>query len=50
MGNTFEEDEEYEQTMTEEQAHRLTQWIVDHGHSKEDAYEALAYVMGAIVE
>ncbi len=51
MGKIYDEDdEEVEQTMTEEQAKRLTQWVVDHGHSKEDAYEALAYVMGATVE
>ncbi len=50
MGTLFEEDEEIEQTLTEEQAKRLIQWVVKHGHSKEDAYEALAYVMNATVE
>ena len=49
MGKIYEEDEENEH-LTEEQAKRLTQWVVNHGHSKEDAYEALAYVMSATVD
>ena len=50
MGIIYDEDEEIEQSITEEQAKRLTEWVVNHGLSKEQAYEALAYVMGATVD
>lgn len=45
---TYEE-MEYEDTITEKQAARLVAWIVRHGHSESEAYEALAYVMSANV-
>ena len=50
MGTIYEEDEEIEETLTEAQAKRLTEWVVNNGHTKEDAYEALAYVMNATVD
>ena len=33
--------------ITEKQAARLVEWITGHGHSLEEAYEALAFVMNA---
>ena len=36
--------------ITEDQARRLVEWIVDHGHTKGEAYYALAYVMNAAVD
>ena len=52
MGYSYDEDdeEEYEESLTEEQAQRFVEWVMEHGHSKEDAYEGLAYIMGATVE
>lgn len=51
MGIMYDEDEEeIEVGLTEEQAQRLVEWVINHGHTKEKAYEALAYVMGATVE
>ena len=44
MGKEYEEDEE---GLTEEQAQRLVEWVIDHGHTEAEAYEALAVVMGA---
>ena len=51
MGTLYDEDneEEYEPTLSEEEAKRLTRWVVEHGHTKEEAYEALAYIMGASI-
>lgn len=46
----YEEDEAFEDTITEEQAARLVKWVMDHGHTKEEAHEALAYVMNATGE
>ena len=31
-------------------AQRLVEWVIDHGHTKEEAYEALAFTVGAAVE
>ena len=45
----FQFDEE-ETNLTEEEAQRLVEWIIDHGHTEAEAYEALAYVMDAIPE
>jgi hypothetical protein len=52
MGALYDEDdeEEFELTLTEEESQRLTKWVIDHGHTKEEAYEALAYVMGATAD
>ena len=52
MGALYDEDceEEFELTLTEEEPQRLTKWVIDHVHTKEEAYEALAYVMGATVD
>lgn len=49
MGTEYDEDEE-EGVMSEEAAQRLVEWVIDHGHTKEEAYEALAFTMGAAVE
>ena len=32
--------------MTDKQAQRLVEWLLNEGFSKEKAYEALAYTMG----
>ncbi len=52
MGYIYDEDdeEEFETGLTEEQAQRFVEWVTSHGHSKADAYEGLAYIMGATVE
>ncbi len=44
MGKEYEKDED---GLTEEQAQRLVEWVIDHGHTEIEAYEALAVVMGA---
>lgn len=36
-----------EEMITEKQAKRLVEWVKTHGHSEEEAYEALAFVMDA---
>jgi hypothetical protein len=36
-----------EEMITEKQAQRLVEWAVSHGHTTEEAYEALAFVMNA---
>ena len=36
-----------EDMITEKQAKRLVEWAEAHGHTTEEAYEALAYVMNA---
>ncbi len=40
--------EEGEAGLTEKQAARLVECIINLGHTKEEAYYALAYVMGAV--
>ena len=42
--------EELENELTEEEAQRLVEWVIGHGHSEQEAYEALAYTMGVKVE
>ena len=50
MGALYDDDEEeIEESLTDEQAKRLTEWVFKNGHTKEEAYEALAYVMSATV-
>ncbi len=49
MGIMFD-GEEIEASISEIEAQRLVKWLVDHGSSKEEAYEALAYTMNATVE
>ena len=49
MGKMYDDEEENE-AFTEAEAKRLVKWVTDHGHSKEEAYEALAYVMNATPE
>ena len=34
-----------ENTMTEAQAQRIVEWVKSHGHTKEEAYECLAFVI-----
>ena len=36
--------------MSEDIAQRIVKWALNHGHSKEEAYEALAYSLNATVE
>ena len=51
MGIIYDEDEEeFEAGLTENQAQRIVEWVTDHGHTKEEAYEALAYVMGVNID
>lgn len=33
--------------ITEAQAARLVEWLIGHGHTEEEAYKALAFVMNA---
>lgn len=44
------EEEGIEESLTDKQAKRLTECVVKNEHSKEKAYEALAYVLGATVD
>ena len=39
-----------DEMITEKQAKRLVQWIESHGHTTDEAYEALAFVMNAETE
>ncbi len=50
MGKKYDEDEEESWFMSEEAARRLVKWVMDHGHTEAEAYEALAVTMGAAVE
>lgn len=36
-----------ENMITEKQAARLVEWVQAHGHSQDEAYQALAFVMNA---
>ena len=45
MEKIYDEDEE---GMTEVQAQRLVQWLINHGYTKEEANAALVYVMTGI--
>lgn len=49
MGTEYDEDEE-EGVMSEAAAQRLVEWVINHGHTEEEAYEALSFTMGAAVE
>ena len=44
------DEEEFETSMSEVEARRLVKYLVDHGMSKEEAYETLVYTMGATLE
>ena len=37
----------YEDMISEKQASRLVAWCKAHGHTEDEAYECLAYVMNA---
>lgn len=36
-----------EENMQATEARRLYQWLIEHGHTEEEANEAIAYVIGA---
>ena len=38
--------EDLENVLTDEQAQRLVEWLMENGLSEQKAYEALAYMMG----
>lgn len=38
--------EDLENVLTDEQAQRLVEWLMENGFSEQKAYEALAYTMG----
>ncbi len=46
----LEEEIEAEDTLSESQARNLVKWCIKHGHTKEEAYECLAYVLNACVD
>lgn len=52
MGSLYDgaEEEGIEESLTDKQAKRLKDCVVKNEHSKEKAYEALAYVLGATVD
>jgi len=50
MGRKNDDNEEKAWFMSEEAARRLVEWVMNHGHTKAEAYEALAVTMGAAVD
>ncbi len=38
--------EDMEDVLTDEEAGRLVEWVMEQGYSEQKAYEALAYTMG----
>ena len=50
MGKAYEDGDEDEIGITEQQAQRIVDWVIEHGHTEAEAYEALAAVLGVDVK
>lgn len=46
----MDDEMEVEEGMTEGQAQRFVKWAVNHGKTREEAYEGLAYIFGVTLE